>query len=103
MLGLALAGDRQDVILDLEVDVLLGDAREVGTQHEVVLGLGQVHRRHPATGPATRGAVRTAPLEEGVEETIHGGLQDIQLAGRIPSDDSHLTNLLYSVLPFAKL
>ena len=53
MLGLALAGDGQHVVVELDVDVLLGQTGQVGAQDELVLGLDQVHRRQPAAGTPT--------------------------------------------------
>src|SRR5437763_181897 len=49
LLGLALTGDREDVVLDLDVHVLLGEPRKVGLQDEVLVGLDEIHRRDPAT------------------------------------------------------
>ena len=44
-------------VLELDVDVVLGQAGQVGAQHEVVVGLDEVHRGDPA---ARRAAVAAA-------------------------------------------
>jgi len=48
MLGLALAGHREDVVLELDVDISLAEPGEVGPEHEVRWRLEQIHRRRPA-------------------------------------------------------
>src|SRR5436190_20550637 len=48
VLGLALAGDREDVVLELDVDVLLLHPGQVRAEHEVIVLLHEVHRWHPA-------------------------------------------------------
>src|SRR4051812_28052672 len=48
VLGLALAGDGEDAVLELDAHVLLGQAGEVGAQDEVIVGLDEVHGRQPA-------------------------------------------------------
>src|SRR5512132_2502646 len=65
VLGLALARDREVAVLDLDVHVALGQARQVRLQHEAVLGLDQVDRWNP---PATLLAIGA---EEGIEEPVH--------------------------------
>src|SRR3954447_662649 len=91
VLGLALAGDGERAVLELDVDVGLAHAGEIGAEDEVLAGLDEVHRRHP---PALDipGAVRRS-VERGVEEAVHLALQRIQLAGRLPADDGHRTFL----------
>ena len=63
VLGLALAADRQRVVADLDRDVALGQARQVGLEDEVVVGLDQVHRRNPALAGGRL-------FEEGVDEPV---------------------------------
>ena len=48
VLGLALAGDRERAVLDLDLEVLLGHAGEVGAQDEVLGRLDEIHGRDPA-------------------------------------------------------
>ena len=48
MLGLALSRDGERAVLHLDVHVALPEAGKVGPEDEVVLGLDEVHRRHPA-------------------------------------------------------
>src|SRR5688572_25883644 len=87
VLGLALSADGEDAVLDFHLDVLFAQAREVGAKHEVLVRLHQVHRRDPAAVAAARGAV--ARPEEAVEEPVHVGLEAVQLANWVPSDDCH--------------
>src|SRR5437660_431994 len=91
MLEPALARQCQHIVLELDVDVGLSQARKIGAQHEVVVGLDEVHRRNP---PAQRGAVgRGRRIEECVEETVHLALNRVQLADRLPADECHITSL----------
>jgi hypothetical protein len=73
VLGLALARDGQDVTLDVDRDVALVEARQVGLQREVVLGLDEVHRRQPAARASV--ARCGGRIEERVEEAVHLALQ----------------------------
>jgi hypothetical protein len=89
MLGLPLAGDGEHALLDLDLDLVAIDARQVGAKDEVVLGLDQVHRRNP---PPRAVAVRRSTLpaaEEAVEEPVHVALKCIQIPSRIPSHKCH--------------
>src|SRR5215213_6410344 len=90
VLGLPLTGDRQDVVLDLDVDVVLGQARKIAPEHEVVLGLEQIHRRNPAPGRPVGGAT----IEEAVEEPVHVALQRVELTNRVPTNKCHDSHLL---------
>src|SRR3954471_22219889 len=92
VLGLALAGDGQRAVLELDVDVVLAHAGEIGAEDEVLAGLDEVHRRHPAAQDVPTGAVRRR-VEHGVEETVHLALQRVDLAERLPADDGHRTFL----------
>ena len=88
MRGLALAGERQDVALELEVDVLLAEAGQVGREHVVLLGLDQINRRDPAAGrTAVAGGRR---VEERREEPVHLLLERVELAHRLPADKCHI-------------
>src|SRR3954447_4273491 len=91
VLGLALAGDGQRAVLELDVDVVLAHAGEIGAEDEVLGGLDEVHRRHPPAQDVP-GAVRRC-VEHGVEQTVHLALQRVQLAERLPADDGHRTFL----------
>ena len=48
VLEVPLAGDRQHVVLELDLDVLLAHAGKVCAQHVAVSVLREVHRRSPA-------------------------------------------------------
>src|ERR671914_887225 len=87
MLGLALAGDRERALLDLDLDVLLAHAGQIGPQDEVVAGLHEVHGRHPA--PHRLAIARRRRVEDGVEEPIHLVLERAELAKRLPAHDRH--------------
>src|SRR4051794_14888300 len=67
VLEVALAGDRQRAVGELDGHVLLLHPGKVGLEQVVVLALDQVHGRHPALGD---GATR---LEERVEEPVEVG------------------------------
>src|SRR3954471_15870727 len=84
VLGLALAGDGQRAVLELDLDVLLRHAGEVGAQDEVVTGLDEVHGRHPAAQHGAGVAAAGGGVEDGVEEAVHLALQRARLAGRPP-------------------
>src|SRR5918996_2474833 len=64
VLGLALAGDREHAVLDLDRHVVLGHAGKIGLQDEMVFALDEVDRRDPAP------RLLFAPAEEGVEEPV---------------------------------
>src|SRR5438034_9499983 len=71
VLGLALAGDREDVVLELDVDVLLLHPGQVRAEHEVIVLLHEVHRWHPA---AQRSGISTGALrrlEEVAKDPVH--------------------------------
>src|SRR3954454_16186224 len=88
VVGLALTGHRQHVVLELDRHVLLAHAGQVGAKHEVILGLEQVHGRAPAarTAVAHRGR-----LEHGVEQPVLLGLERAHLAKRLPANDGHVS------------
>src|SRR3954451_22287176 len=86
VLGLALTGDGQRRVLELDLHVLLGHSGQVGTQHEMVTRLEQVHGRHPAP---KRRAVAAGPVEDGVEQPVHLRLERVELAKRLPANDRH--------------
>jgi hypothetical protein len=48
MLGPALAGDRQHILAELNVDVVLSHSGDVAPEHVVLTILDQIHRRDPA-------------------------------------------------------
>src|SRR5262249_8402386 len=75
VLSPALAGEREDVVLDLDRDVVLLQARQVGPQDEALVGLDQVDVRHPATGADLGAAVDAVDL----------GLKRVKLSGWIPA------------------
>jgi hypothetical protein len=88
VLGLALAGDGEDVVLDVDVNVVLGEPGKVGLEHELVVGLDEIHRGDPAPRRGAVGAGRG--VEEGVEQPVHVVLQRGQLANRLPADKCHV-------------
>src|SRR4051812_44899859 len=88
VLGLPLAGDGQDVVLELDRDVLLREAGQVGAQDEVLVGLDEVHGRHPAADAAAVGAGRRG-IEERVEQPVHLTLKRAQLANGLPANKGH--------------
>src|SRR5437763_13307505 len=85
VLAPALAGHSEHVVLELDVDVILGEPGQVGAKDEVVVGLDQVHRRNPAP-EGIRRPVRRG-VEECVEEPIDVRLQRAELARRPPATD----------------
>src|SRR3954447_10117530 len=62
VLRLALAADRKRVVADLDVHVALAQTGQIRLEQEVIVGLDEVHRRHPA--------LRLALFEERVEEAM---------------------------------
>src|SRR3954469_5054368 len=88
VLGLALAGHGQDVVLELDRDVLLRQAGQVRPQDEVLVGLDEVHRRDPPPGGSAV-AARRRRVEERVEQPVHLTLEGAELAGRLPADKRH--------------
>jgi len=79
VLGLALTRDRQHVVVELDVDVLLGDAGEVGAQDIVGLGLDQIGGGQPAT---RRGPGRGRRVEQRVDQPVH--------RDRLPANKCHV-------------
>src|SRR5829696_8916285 len=92
VLGLALAGHGQDVVLELDGHVGLRHARQVGAEDELLLGLEQIHRRGPAA--RGRGVARGCRVEGRVEQPVHLGLEGAQLTERLPAHDGHDLHLL---------
>src|SRR3712207_8267264 len=62
--ALPISGDGQDAVVQLDLDVLLGNAGQIGAQDEVLVRLHQVHRRDPPAGAAGRGSGRLERAEE---------------------------------------
>ena len=87
--GLALAGDGEHIVLELDADILGRHAREVRAQDVAIVGLHKVHRRNP---PAWRDGAAASRLriEERPEEAVQRLLQRVDLASGIPSDQCHL-------------
>jgi hypothetical protein len=94
VLGLALARDGEHRVFELDADVFLGHARKVGAQHEVLVGLDEIHGRHPAAQRAGRRSRPWRRVERRVEEPVHLALQGAQLPQRLPADDGHDAILL---------
>src|SRR5579884_1626987 len=83
VLGLALARDRQDVVLELDLYVALGQAGQIGPEYEVILGLDDVHGGNPAARDRLATAVaRRRRIEERVEQPVHLVLHGLELADR---------------------
>src|SRR4026209_660899 len=96
----AIAGDlfilpltlqREHVVLERDRDVFALHVRQLGLDHELVLGaFVNIHRRHPATRQAF-----AVEVGKHVVEPID--LHRRQLMKRIPSNESHCKNLLKSL------
>src|SRR3954469_410533 len=98
VLGLALAAYGEDVVLELDRDVGLGQAGQVRAKDEVLAGLDEVHRGHPTPhAAAVAVAAGRRGVEERVEETVHLTLERAQLANGLPAHECHLRYLLYHV------
>jgi hypothetical protein len=91
VLDLALAGNGERAVLELDVHVLLGHAGQIGAEDEVIAGLDEVHGRHPAAHDVPGSARRL--VEHRVEQAVHLTLQRVQLSKRLPADDGHRTFL----------
>src|SRR5919199_1524173 len=87
VLGPTLTRDGEHVVLELDGDVVLGQPGKVGAQDEVVIGLDEVHRGHPAAHAAT---VARRDVEERVEQPIHLRLERVELARRLPTNQCHV-------------
>jgi hypothetical protein len=87
----ALTRDGEGVVGDLDPDVVLAQAGQVGPQDEVVVGLDEVHRGHPAAGrgAAVRRAGLDGRVEERVEQAVHLLLDRVELTNRLPADKRH--------------
>jgi hypothetical protein len=73
LLVVTLAGDGEDVVVDLDRDVVLAHPGEVGAKQVMVLDLDEVHRRAPALGaPRLRG-------EQSVEQAAYVRAEGIWL------------------------
>src|SRR5262249_39363744 len=80
--------DRQHVVLELDLHVLLAHPGQVGPQDEMVILLDQVHRR----GPAARRAVVAGSglrIEERAEQPAPVLLERLQLPDGLPSYKCH--------------
>jgi hypothetical protein len=78
--AVALGGDRQRTVVELDRDLVLGDAGQVERVHDLGLGLPHVGGRDPALG---RPAVA---LEHAVHEAAHLVLEGSQLTERLPAN-----------------
>src|SRR6185369_11904658 len=94
-----LAADAQHVADNREVDILLVNTRELGGDHEGILGLVHINRRSPDTLHPT--GLLSGATEEVVEETVHLGLHVTKitkgvdgLTKRAESDNRHTCLLL---------
>ena len=95
VLGLALARDGQDVVLELDVHVALGHAGQVGPQHEVLVGLHDVHGGNPAPdGGLAASVARRRRVEERVEQPVHLVLHRMELPDRLPANQCHFQTSL---------
>jgi hypothetical protein len=50
VLELALAGDGEDVVLELNIDVAVRQSRQVSAKQAPICGLDEIHGRKPAPG-----------------------------------------------------
>jgi hypothetical protein len=66
--GLLLTLPAQDepVTVELDLDVLFGEAGQLGLQHEGIIGLMDIDRRHPCPSPP--GALFTIATSESLVE-----------------------------------
>src|SRR4051812_14512031 len=62
--GLALAGERERPVVELDRDVLLLHAGQIGLEHVVVVGLDEIHLRNP---PLRHSGLLPKRIEEPVE------------------------------------
>src|SRR5688572_24396629 len=83
---LLLATERQRVVFNRELDLLLFHVWQLSLQHQLVLAVAiDVDHRHP------RAAVEVflRPAVEALEHPAHPFLQRGHVTGRIPTNDSH--------------
>src|SRR5207253_5814292 len=80
LLELALAANRQEVVLHTNVQILRIDFRQIGLYHQFMLGLVNVHRRCPGS----EAGFLARPLEDIIEQPIHLVLQGSSPAERFP-------------------
>src|SRR5439155_19001652 len=80
--SIALGRDGQRAVVELDGDLLLGDAGQIDGVDDLVLRLPDVERRNP-------GLVRaTVALEEAVHETTHLVLESSDLTEGLPTNQS---------------
>src|SRR5690348_5929253 len=80
-LELTLAANREHAVLDAYIDVFFADARQIGLEHEFVLGLVDVYRRRPARDRR----VFPCSVECALEELIHLLLKGIEGGDSAPT------------------
>src|SRR5919198_2104937 len=89
---LALGRHGQRVILDLDRDLVLRDARKVERVDDVVVGLPDVERGDPAPG------LTRLPIEEARQPAVHVALERSKLPERLPTNEcAHLNLLIYTL------
>src|SRR5213593_885072 len=94
LLARPLAAEREDAVLDLDVDVLLPHAGQLRLEHKALFLLENVHRRRPSSpcGLIATRLVGHVP-EESADPVLHvGGIPEW-----IEAHESHLVLLLESV------
>jgi hypothetical protein len=79
---LALRRDGQRVVVQLDRDLVLGDAGQIEGVHELVVGLPDVECRHPVLARAA------VPLDQAVHEPAHLRLQRRELPEGLPANES---------------
>src|SRR5262249_17928273 len=87
---LTLARDREHVVLQLDVHVLLGQPGEISAQHVLVVDLHEIHRGDPPPRAEAAVPVRRRRIEERVEQPVHLRLNRVQLAYRLPPYKCHI-------------
>jgi hypothetical protein len=84
LLVLALARDRQHVGRDLDLDVVLGHARDLGLDHQLLLGLLDVHQRRPQS--LGQGPPPGDTTEKVGEHPVHIVMEGLHFIEWVPFD-----------------
>src|ERR671918_334558 len=84
--SVTLRADGQHVVVELDRDLILRDAREVEREHELRVGLPDVHGRKPARGLPVAGR---EPRGELAHPAAHLVLKSGKLPERFPTYECH--------------
>src|SRR4030095_12820035 len=93
LIELALTANREDVVLNTDIDHLRIDSRKIESHKELVLRFVDIGRGYPGGSPI--GGITRPPLEGGIEQAIHLILKQAYFTEGCPTHEIHGCSPLY--------